>query len=122
MGGGAATLTLPGVAPLPEKFLELTGGASLWRDFALGDAWTLSLGARVAFIYLARSFDGRSDLPSQNFFTLTPGLQTALSWKFAQRWSAVARGRVNYLFYNVDKAQNLGYAEFGLGVDYALGW
>ena len=122
VGGGAATLTLPGVAPLPEKFLELTGGASLWRDFALGDAWTLSLGARVAFIYLARSFDGRSDLPSQNFFTLTPGLQTALSWKFAQRWSAVARGRVNYLFYNVDKAQNLGYAEFALGVDYALGW
>ena len=40
---------------------------------------------------------------------------------FADRWSAVARARVNYLFYNVDKAQNLGFAEFALGVDYALG-
>jgi hypothetical protein len=29
---------------------------------------------------------------------------------------------VNYLFYNVDKAQNLGYAEAALGVDYALGF
>jgi hypothetical protein len=29
---------------------------------------------------------------------------------------------VNYLFYNVDKAQNLGYAEFALGVDYAFGF
>ena len=24
---------LPGVAPIPEQFFELTGGASLWRDF-----------------------------------------------------------------------------------------
>ena len=28
---------------------------------------------------------------------------------------------MNYLFYNVDKAQNLGFAELALGVDYALG-
>jgi hypothetical protein len=120
-GGGAATLTLPGVAPIPERFLLLTGGASLWRDFPAGDSFTISVGARVAFLYLARSFDNRPDLPAQNFFTLTPGLQAAFSWRFSERWSAVARGRVNYLFYNVDKAQNLGYAEFALGVDYALG-
>ena len=121
VGGGAATLTLPGVAPIPEKFMEVTGGVSLWRDFALGETFTLSAGVRLAALYLARSFDNRPDLPAQNFFTLTPGLQAAFGWRFADRWSAVARGRVNYLFYNVDKAQNLGYAEFALGVDYALG-
>jgi uncharacterized caspase-like protein len=120
-GGGAATLRLPGVAPIPERFVLLTGGASLWRDFPAGDSFTISVGARVAFLYLARSFDNRPDLPAQNFFTLTPGLQAAFGWRFSERWSAVARGRVNYLFYNVDKAQNLGYAEFALGVDYALG-
>ena len=122
VGGGAATLTLPGTTPIPERFFELTGGASLWRDFAVGDSWTVSVGARVAFLYLGRTFDNHPELPSQNFFTLTPGLTTAVSWRFAERWSAVARGRLNYLFYNVDKAQNLGYAELALGVDYALGW
>ncbi|TMB42489.1 MAG: caspase family protein [Deltaproteobacteria bacterium] len=122
VGGGAATLKLPGTTPIPERFFELTGGASLWRDFAVGDSWTVSVGARVAFLYLGRTFDNHPELPSQNFFTLTPGLTTAVSWRFAERWSAVARGRLNYLFYNVDKAQNLGYAELALGVDYALGW
>ena len=122
LGGGAATLQLPGVTPIPERFLELTGGASLWRDFPLSESLTLSLGARLAFLYLARTFPNHPELPNQSFFTLTPGLTTALSWRFAERWSAVARGRVNYLFYNVDKAQNLGYAELALGVDYALGF
>ncbi len=121
VGGGAATLQLPGVTPIPERFMELTGGASLWRDFALGDRWTVSVGARVAFLYLSRTFENHPELPGQNFFTLTPGLQTALSWRFSERWSAAARARVNYLFYNVDGAQNLGFAEFALGVDYALG-
>lgn len=121
VGGGAATLNLPGVTPIAEKFVELTGGVSLWRDFAVGDSFTLSLGARVAFLYLARTFDNHPELQGQNFFTLTPGLQTGFAWRFADRWSAVARARVNYLFYNVDKAQNLGFAEFALGVDYALG-
>jgi uncharacterized caspase-like protein len=122
VGGGAATLRLPGVTPIPERFFETTGGASLWRDFAVGEAWTVSLGVRVAFLYLSRTFQNHPELPDQSFFTITPGLTTALSWRFADRWSAVARGRVNYLFYNVDKAQNLGYAELALGVDYALGF
>jgi hypothetical protein len=122
VGGGSATLTLPGVAPIPEKFMVLTGGVSLWKDLPLSDSFTFSVGARIAALYMARSFDGRSDLPDQNFFTLTPGLQAGLAWRFADRWSAVARGRLNYLFYNVDGAKNLGYAEVALGVDYALGF
>ena len=65
---------------------------------------------------------GRSDLPSQNFFTLTPGVTFTLGWRFSDRWSAIARGRVNYLFYNVDKDQSLGFAELALGVDYAFGF
>jgi uncharacterized caspase-like protein len=122
LGGGAATLRLPGVTPIPERFFEVTGGASLWRDFAVGESWTVSLGVRVAFLYMSRTFQNHPELADQSFFTVTPGLTTALSWRFADRWSAVARGRINYLFYNVDKAQNLGYAELALGVDYALGF
>src|SRR5262249_23931748 len=103
-----------------EKFLELGGGASLWMDFPFGQFLTFSAGTRVAFIYLARNFVGHPELPSQNFFTLTPGLTTALRWQFSSRFSAVARARLNYLFYNVDGAQNLGYFEGALGVDYAF--
>ena len=69
-----------------------------------------------------RSFDNRPDLPSQSFFTLTPGAELSVGWRFSSRWTAVARGRANYLFYNVDQNQSLGYAELALGVEYALGW
>jgi hypothetical protein len=122
VGGGKSTMTLPGVAPLPVNFIELSGGVSLWRDFGLTDSLTVSLGARVAFLYLSRNFPGHGDLPQQSFFTLTPGAQVAVAWQFAHHWSAVARGRLNYLFYNVDQPQSLGYAEFALGVDYAFGF
>lgn len=121
VGGGASTLRLPGVTPIPVRFAELGGGGTLWRDVALSDALTLSAGGRVAFLYLARNFPGHNELPAQNFFTLTPGIQTALSWRLGDRFAAVLRGRFNYLFYNVDQPRNLGYAELALGVDYAFG-
>jgi len=120
VGGGQATVHLPGVTGIPERFYELGGGASLWRDIALTDALTFSVGARLAFIYLARNFVGHPELPPQNFFTITPGLTAALSWQWSERVSAVVRGRLNYLFYNVDQSQNLGYVEGAIGVEYAF--
>jgi uncharacterized caspase-like protein len=121
LGGGASTLRLPDVDPIPLRFMEVSGGASLVRDFDLSDAWTLSAGVRVGVLYLARSFDNRPDLPSQSFFTVTPGISASLRYRFTTRWSAVVRGRLNYLLYNVDQSQSLGYAEAALGVDYAFG-
>jgi hypothetical protein len=122
VGGGTSTLRLSGVPDIPVRFGELSGGVSLWRDFDVTETLTASVGARLAFLYLFRSFEGRSDLPSQNFFTLTPGAELAVAWRFTPRWNAVGRVRANYLFYNVDKDQSLGYAEISLGVEYALGW
>jgi uncharacterized caspase-like protein len=122
VGGGTSTLRLSGVPDIPVRFGELSGGVSLWRDFDITETLTASLGARLAFLYLFRSFPGRPDLPSQNFFTLTPGAELSFGWRFSSRWTAVARGRANYLFYNVDKDQSLGYAELALGVEYAFGF
>jgi hypothetical protein len=119
-GGGAATLALEDQPPAKFSFTELNGGAALWKEFPLGPL-TLSAGARIGFVYLHRSFDGRSDLPAQYFFTLTPGLTAGLSWRFTERFSAVAKARLNYLFYNVDKNQSLGFADFSLGIQYELG-
>lgn len=119
-GGGRGELRLPGVEPIPVRFAEIAGGASLWRDFRLG-ALTLSAGGRVAFTWLGRSFPPAEDLPSQYFFTVTPGLTGAAAWRLGRRLSAVARVRVSYLFYNVDEERSLGFAEGLLGVEYALG-
>jgi hypothetical protein len=120
VGGGAGTLRLQGLDPIPVKFSELAGGASLWRDFGFGRA-TFSAGVRVAFTWLARSFPKEQGLPAQYFFTVTPGLTGAAAWRFAPSISAIARLRLNYLFYNVDENRSLGFAEGFLGVEYALG-
>ncbi|BDG06781.1 caspase family protein [Anaeromyxobacter oryzae] len=120
LGGGNGDLRMPGVEPVPVKFVEVAAGASLWKDFRVGPV-TLSAGGRVAFTWLARSFPAEAGLPSQYFFTATPGLVGAVSWRATPRLSAVARARISYLFYNVDRNRSLGFAEGIVGVEYALG-
>lgn len=119
-GGGVSKLRLDGLAPIPVQFAEISGGASLLRDFEAGPV-TLSLGGRLAFIDLTRRFPGHPEYPHQSFFTLTPGVVVGAALPFGERLSAFARARVNYLFYNVDSNQSLGYAELSLGVIYAFG-
>jgi Caspase domain len=119
-GAGSSTLSLENLSPIPVRFTEFTGGASLWRDIPFRPL-TLSLGARVAFIDMIRNFPGHPELQSQYFFTITPGLQATLSWQITGSLSLAARGRVNYLFYNIDAHQSLGYAEFAIGAAYAFG-
>ena len=83
--------------------------------FALGDA-----GARVLLSEAALLAE-REALPSQYFFTVTPGLVGGVAWRMTPRLAALARVRVSYLFYNVDEDRSLGCAEAMLGVEYALG-
>ncbi len=118
-GGGQGTLRLEGLDPIGVRFTELSGGASLWTEWRPGRA-TLSAGGRVAFIWLGRTFDQAEQLPGQYFFTVTPGLVGAAAWHFTPRLAAVARARVGWLFYNVDKNMSLGYAEGLIGIEYAL--
>lgn len=121
LGGGGSFLSLGGGAPaIRVQFGEASGGASLWLDFPAGPL-TLSAGGRAAFIYLSRRFPERPDLKSQFFFTVTPGLVGAATWRFSPGLAAVVRARVNYLFHDVDRNQSLGFAELVVGVEYALG-
>jgi hypothetical protein len=119
-GGGSGELRLEGVDPIPVRFTELAAGGSLWKDFVWGRA-AFSLGGRVAFTWLARTFPDEYGLPDQYFFTVTPGLVGAAAWRFTPSVSAVARVRLNYLFYNVDEDRSLGFVDGFLGVEYALG-
>ena len=121
LGGGSSSLSLSGLPPMAVRFGELSGGTTIWKDFDAGP-FTFSAGLRLAFIFLARSFPGRTDqLPDQHFFTVTPGAVGAASWRFTPSLAAVARLRLNYLFYDIDQKMNLGYAEAMLGVEYAFG-
>ena len=119
-GGGEGTVRLPDVAPIPVRFAEVAGGASLWKDWRLGPL-TLSGGGRVGFTWLGRSFAEAEQLPSQYFFTVTPGLTGSVAWRLGRRLSAFGRVRLSYLFYNVDENRGLGFAEGLVGVMYALG-
>ncbi len=83
-------------------------------------ALTLSGGARVAFTWLARTFPPEREPPGQYFFTVDAGPHRAAPGASRARLSAVAPGRVSFLFYNVDKNENLGFADVLFGVEYAL--
>ena len=120
LGGGSGTLRMPGVDGVPVRFAELAGGASLWKPFALGRL-TLSPGVRIGFTWLARSFPAGEALPSQHFFTVTPGLTGAAAFRLTRRLSAIGRVRLSYLFYNVDENRSLGFVDGLVGVEYALG-
>jgi hypothetical protein len=120
LGGGSSALALDSSSSLEVRFGEVSGGASLWKDFE-ADPFTFSVGLRVAAIYIWRSFPSQqTQLPSQYFFTVTPGIVGAVSWHLSDSLSVVARLRLNYLFYNVDSSMNLGYTEGVMGVEYAF--
>jgi hypothetical protein len=107
------------VDPFGVRFTELAGGASLGRDWPVGPV-ALSAGLRLGVIWLARTFDASERLPPQYFFTIAPGLTGAAAWRFTPSLSAVARVRVSWLFYDVDRNQRLGFAEGLVGVEYAF--
>ncbi len=119
-GGGSGTLVENGIPGIPFNAQELSAGLEIWKDF---DVWILRIGVglRIAGILLLRQFQGGTGLPNQNFFTITPGLQAEISTPIAGHFSGFVRGRLNYLFYNIDSNQSLGYGEVDLGVSYVFG-
>ncbi|MBS2025474.1 MAG: caspase family protein [Deltaproteobacteria bacterium] len=120
VGGSDSNLALDGGPSYRVRFNEFAGGASIWRDFDVGN-FSFGLGGRVAFLWLSRTFPSDPELPRQSFFTMTPGIIGFTRWRATQRVSVVLRGRLNYLFYNVDQNQSLGYADVALGVEVGFG-
>ena len=120
LGEGSSQLQLPNLPLLPVQFGEGNLGASIWRDFDWGPL-SFGIGVRVALVVLARSFIGHPELPTQYFFTPTPGLLASVTWQLGGGFAILGRARANYLFYDVDQNESLGYYELSLGVAYAFG-
>lgn len=114
---GGTHATVPNLA-VPYGFSELTLGTSIVARWPLGRLVPF-VGGRVALLSLKRSFEG-GGLPAQSYSTFSPGIVAGLTWHVAGGFNLTARGRVHYLFYDVDEDRSLAYWELALMVGYSL--
>ena len=121
-GGGDGRAPAPRGRSDPGPVLGGGGGRVALARLPARAGHALRAASRVAFTWLARSFAASEELPSQYFFTVTPGAHRRRGVALrAGGCPPSARVRVSYLFYNVDENRSLGFAEGLLGVEYALG-
>jgi len=122
-GGGTRSSVTVLTGTLPYRFSELSVATSLqaeWRRRALGPVVPF-VGARLALLLMTRKFDDGT-VPDQAFATLSPGLIAGVRVAVSDSWSVVLRGRLHYLLYNVDQAnQSLGYWEAAVFLQYDFG-
>jgi len=122
-GGGTRSSVTVLTGTLPYRFSELSLATSLqaeWRRRALGPVVPF-VGARLALLLMSRKFDDGT-VPDQSFATLSPGVIAGARLEVSQSWGVVLRGRLHYLLYNVDQAnQSLGYWEAATFVQYDFG-
>ena len=77
------------------------------------------VGGRLAMLLMGRRFT--DDIyPAQFYSTLSPGLVGGAAFRILDHTSLVARGRLHYLLYNVDRDLSLGYWELAAMVSYDL--
>jgi hypothetical protein len=97
-----------------------TAGAALpWR-FALPWAERLELlaGPRLSLVYLTRSFQGLTLVPTQSYLTMTPGVVGGVSWQLG-RLTLGAEVQADFLLLNVNgQNRSSGFGELLLGA----GW
>ena len=105
-------------ANAPYRFSELTTGTSILVEWPEG-AWVPYFGARLAMVFMSRQFDDHT-LPHQTFYTFTPGLVGGLKLRLSKHWGIAARGRIHYLFYNIEQNRSLGYWELATLLSYEL--
>jgi len=117
LGGGEAELHL-GAARLPYSFREVGLGTSLVKEWPLG-SFVPYVGGRVGLLALSRTFE-ENVAAEQGYVVMTPALVTGLRWRLSDRWSASGRGRLHYLYYNVEGRRSLGYLEGAVVLSYEL--
>ncbi|HZL20691.1 MAG TPA: caspase family protein, partial [Polyangia bacterium] len=115
VGGADGVAALPTVTA-PFRFSEFSAAASLTVEWP-GRYLTPFVGGRLALLLMSRRFRD-DEFPSQFFSTLSPGAVGGVSYQMSRRTSVVARGRLHYLWYNVDGNRSLGYWELATTVNY----
>ncbi len=116
-GGATGTLNY-GPVSTGYRFSELSLGASLLAEWPEG--WLVPfVGARLGMNVMTRDFPGTL-LPSQGFYTFSPGLVGGFKLRLSRHWGITGRARVHYLLYNIDETRNFGYLELASLLSYEL--
>jgi hypothetical protein len=100
--------------PINVRFTELNAGTTIGVEWPFGNVRAL-VGARATALWMTRAFTGEGlQLPTQTFLTFSPGLVLGARYNLGAV-SFQARGRLHYLFYNLDvnQSRSLGYWELG---------
>jgi hypothetical protein len=118
-GWSSGSLLIGGVDLIPYSYNQLVVGVTALKEWPEGFLVPF-VGVRLALDIMSRSFPN-TDLPGQSYETFMPGLVVGLKIRFTKRWSIVARGRLNYLLYNVDNTRSLGSAELAGLINYEFG-
>ena len=104
----------------PFKFQEVSLASSLTVEWP-GRYVTPYVGGRLAMLLMGRTFTDQTAMYPQQFFsTLSPGLVGGAAFRIMKDTSLIARGRLHYLFYNIDQDLSLGYWELAAMVSYDL--
>ncbi len=116
-GWASGSLTAPLIGALAFNATLLTLGAGLsWEWFQEG-RWIPFAGLNVGLRAVTREFTS-AGLANQSYSTFAPGVAAGLKVRVTSRFSIIARGRVHYLYVDVDSPQHLGSADLGLLLDY----
>jgi hypothetical protein len=118
-GFTSGKLLIGGADQIPYSYTALVLGVSGLCEWPEG-WWVPFVGVRLAVDILNREFPG-ANLPPQGYQMFVPGLVLGMKVRISKRWSFVARGRLNYLLYNVDRTQSLGSAELAGLINYEFG-
>lgn len=116
-GWTTGTVASPLLGTLTYQYSRVSFGGAVLYEFGQDGTWVPFGGVHVAFDLMSRTFDDPA-FPTQSYSVITPGGVLGLKVRLTKRFSAVARGRVHYLLYNVDEARSLGSADVGLLINY----
>ena len=116
---GTASLAVPiGSLSVPTRMTEYTGGFSYMYEFLPG--WVRPyVGARLSVVAVDRNLSA-AGVPSQNLFTMAPGLVAGVNFEVAPHFGIGLRARASYLLYETDDNLSLGYADAGLQLRWEL--
>ncbi len=115
--GRDSVAPVPG-QPVPLSFANVSVGVSTPFALVQGPV-TVTLGPRVAALYLGRSFDLVTYRKDQSYFTVTPGLALGASYAITRELEVAVQGHLMGTYVMVDgSGQWLGFAGAWAGLGY----
>ncbi|MHB8877444.1 MAG: caspase family protein, partial [Myxococcaceae bacterium] len=117
-GGANGMILNAGQFELRYRYSEVSLGATILAEWPEGRLVPFA-GFRLGADLMSREFTD-TVLPSQAFYTFTPGLVGGLKIRLSRRWGVTGRARVHYLLYNIDETRNFGYLELATLLSYEL--